>query len=85
MKHGSFRINISRAKLVERTALKAALSSGPIAGAALDMLYDEPAKTHDELLQYRNLICTPHTAVGARANGLADMADVLDNLARTLV
>jgi phosphoglycerate dehydrogenase-like enzyme len=84
MKRGSFLINVSRAELVDRAALMRALRNGPIAGAALDMLYEEPADPHDELLQFPNLLCTPHTAVAARENGLADMADVLSNLAAAL-
>ena len=77
-------INISRAELVERAALTRALRSGPLAGAGLDMLYDEPADPDDELLRFPNLLCTPHTAVAGRENGLADMADVLHNIARAL-
>jgi glyoxylate reductase len=84
MKRDSFLINVSRAELVERSALMHALRNGPIAGAALDMLYEEPADPRDELLQFPNLLCTPHTAVAGRENGLADMADVLDNIDRAL-
>jgi len=84
MKRGSHLINISRAELVDRAALLNALEDGPIAGAGLDMLYDEPAQPGDELLRRRNLVCTPHTAVAGRENGLADMADVLDSIARSL-
>jgi phosphoglycerate dehydrogenase-like enzyme len=83
-KRGSYLVNVSRADLVERSALMRALRHGPIAGAAFDMLYEEPAEPHDELLQFPNLLCTPHTAVAGRENGLADMADVLDNIARAI-
>jgi phosphoglycerate dehydrogenase-like enzyme len=84
MKRGAYLINVSRAELVEREALLHALRNGPLGGAAFDMLYDEPADPRDELLRMRNLVCTPHIAVGGRENGLADMADVLDNIARAL-
>ena len=84
MKRDAFLINVSRAELVERSALMRALRNGPIAGAALDMLYEEPADPRDELLQLPNLLCTPHTAVAGRENGLADMADVLGNIAAAL-
>jgi phosphoglycerate dehydrogenase-like enzyme len=84
MRRGAYLINVSPAELVSRDALLEALRNGPIAGAALDMLYDEPALPADELLQQKNLVCTPHTAVAGRDNGLADMADVLDNIARAL-
>jgi phosphoglycerate dehydrogenase-like enzyme len=84
MKPHAFLVNISRAELVERGALHAALTKGALAGAGLDMLYDEPADPSDELLALPNLICTPHIAVAGRENGLADMADVLERIARAL-
>jgi phosphoglycerate dehydrogenase-like enzyme len=84
MKRGAFLVNVSRAELVQREALMRALADGPIAGAGLDMLYSEPADADDVLLRARNLVCTPHIAVAGRENGLADMADVLDNIARAV-
>lgn len=84
VKRGAYLVNISRAELVDRAALLDALRNGPLAGAGFDMLYEEPAAPGDPLLQQPNLVCTPHTAVAGRENGLSDMSDVLDNIARAL-
>jgi D-3-phosphoglycerate dehydrogenase len=66
MKHGSYFINTSRGELVEETALLAALRSGHIAGAALDVLCEEQSSGmgRHSLVQYSrghsNLLVTPH-------------------------
>jgi D-3-phosphoglycerate dehydrogenase len=45
--------------LVNEEDLKKALDSGKVAGAALDVFEEEPAKTHP-LFGYPNVVCTPH-------------------------
>ena len=50
MKPGACLVNISRAEVVERAALLAALRSGHLGGFALDPLYEEPGRSDDELL-----------------------------------
>jgi D-3-phosphoglycerate dehydrogenase len=61
MKSNSFLINTSRGNIVEINALKKALLSNRIAGAALDVYPIEPCEDN-ELLKIPNLICTPHIA-----------------------
>jgi D-3-phosphoglycerate dehydrogenase len=58
-------INCARGGLVDETALKAALDSGHVAGAALDVFEVEPAK-ESPLFGTPNFICTPH--LGASTN-----------------
>jgi D-3-phosphoglycerate dehydrogenase / 2-oxoglutarate reductase len=58
-------INCARGGLVDEVALKAALDSGHVAGAALDVFVEEPAKA-SPLFGTANFICTPH--LGASTN-----------------
>jgi phosphoglycerate dehydrogenase-like enzyme len=81
MKRGAFLINTSRASVVNREALLDALANGPIAAAALDVLYEEPLADDDPLLRCENVILTPHVAGGSRMNGLADMEEMLVGIA----
>lgn len=59
MKKGSLIINCARGGLVDELALKVALDSGHIRGAALDVFVEEPAR-ENPLFGTPNLICTPH-------------------------
>ena len=54
-------INCARGQLVDDDALKAALDSGKVAGAALDVFTSEPVTDHP-LFGYPNVVVTPHLA-----------------------
>ena len=84
MKPGAFLVNIARAELVDRDALIDALKSGHLGGFALDPLYEAPGRGNDELLQFRNVVLTPHIAAQPRFNVLNDMADMLVGIARAM-
>ncbi|MCA9650613.1 MAG: phosphoglycerate dehydrogenase [Myxococcales bacterium] len=64
MRSGAFLLNLSRGKVVDIPALRDALVSGHLAGAAVDVYPREPASTKDpfesELRGLDNVILTPH-------------------------
>jgi D-3-phosphoglycerate dehydrogenase / 2-oxoglutarate reductase len=62
MKHTAYLINASRGALLDEEALYLALSRGYIAGAGLDVLEIEPARTDNRLLRLDNVILTGHSA-----------------------
>ena len=59
MRDGVRIINCARGGIVDETDLKAALDSGKVAGAALDVFAEEPAR-ENILFGHENVICTPH-------------------------
>jgi phosphoglycerate dehydrogenase-like enzyme len=62
MKPGSWLINVARGRLVDERALVRALREGPLRGAVLDTLRDEPLDPASPLYEIPNLILTPHTS-----------------------
>jgi phosphoglycerate dehydrogenase-like enzyme len=67
MKKTAVLVNISRGKLVDTMALDAALRSGQIAGAGLDVTEPEPLPSDHPLWTAPNLIVSPHVAGAAGA------------------
>jgi D-3-phosphoglycerate dehydrogenase / 2-oxoglutarate reductase len=73
MKKGAVLINTARGTLVEEAALEAALRSGHLAAAGIDVFWSEPVEKPIPLLSAPNLIMTPHSAAGT-AEGMRRMA-----------
>jgi D-3-phosphoglycerate dehydrogenase len=62
MKKGAFIVNTARGGIIDEPALYAALTSGHIAGAGLDVFVEEPAPVSHDLLQLPSVIASPHMA-----------------------
>jgi len=90
MKDGAIFINLARGKVVDLFALKAALDSGKIRGAAVDVFPKEP-KSNDEafespLMGMENVILTPHvggSTIEAQKNIAAYVPEALVNYVNT--
>jgi D-3-phosphoglycerate dehydrogenase/C-terminal binding protein len=81
MKRGSFLVNTARGGVVDATAIPAAIASGQLAGAAIDVLEQEPPSADHPLLvawrdpahpAYDRVIVNPHAAFYSE-EGLQDM------------
>ena len=84
MKRSAYFINVSRGPVVDEPALIAALQSGRIAGAALDVFEQEPVDPANPLLAMDNVLVTPHSLCwtdecfhNMATTGLASIVDAL--------
>jgi D-3-phosphoglycerate dehydrogenase len=88
MKDGVRIINCARGGIVDEAALKAAIESGKVAGAAVDVYPEEPPKDRS-LIDLDNVIATPHLGASteeAQTNVAVDAArQVADVLVRGVV
>ncbi len=80
MKSHAFLVNTARGQLVDQKALANALTTGAIAGAALDVTDPEPLPPTNDLLKAPNLIVLPHlgSATHRTREAMAEIA--VDNL-----
>jgi phosphoglycerate dehydrogenase-like enzyme len=60
MKPSAFVINCARGPVIDRAALERALASGRLAGAGLDVFWDEPWDPSDPLYRRPDVIVVPH-------------------------
>jgi len=84
MPKGAYLINASRGPVVDEKALVAALESGHLGGAGLDVFEIEPAPANNPLRRMENVFLSPHVG-GATLEAEARVLEVVrDNLVRVL-
>ncbi len=81
MKRDAFLINLSRGGLVDRDALEEVLASGAIAGAGLDVFWQEPVDPHDPIFTY-NVLATPHIGGATDIAIQGIVREVVNNIKR---
>ncbi|MFQ9951889.1 MAG: D-2-hydroxyacid dehydrogenase [Clostridium sp.] len=85
MKKSAFFINTSRGQVVREADLAEALNTGTIAGAALDVLSQEPPEKDNPLLTAKHCIITPHISWAARESRISLIETVTDNIEHFLM
>jgi phosphoglycerate dehydrogenase-like enzyme len=82
MKPGAYIVNIGRGEVIDERAMAAALASGKIGGAGLDVFEHEPLEASSPLWDMENVILTPHMS-GANRRYMDKACELfVDNLKR---
>jgi phosphoglycerate dehydrogenase-like enzyme len=76
MKAGAYFLNLARAAIVDDDALYAALRSGHLAGAALDVFADEPVRPENRFVQLPTVLVSPHLG-GATRDVVRHQSDLI--------
>ena len=75
-------LNVARGEVIDETAMIAALRSGALAGAYLDVFVEEPLPSSSPLWGLPNVIVTPHNSASSTGNAARALDIFLGNLER---
>ena len=81
MKKGAFLVNVARGGIVDTDALLAALESGHLAGAGLDVFWEEPADPNHPIFK-QNIVATPHIAGATDESGKGIIKVIVESIMR---
>lgn len=84
MPSGAYLINVGRAGTLDHPALLAALESGQLGGAALDVFLSEPLPPGDPIRDNDRILLSPHAAGATKQSVARVVAKSVDNLRRVL-
>ena len=82
MRPGAILVNVGRGKVVDETALLAALDQGRLSGAALDVFEQEPLPPDHPFWRMENVLISPHTADHTKDWEANTMEPFLENVRR---
>ena len=83
MKKGVRLINCARGGIIDEAALVAAIKSGQVAGAAIDVYNEEPPLNR-ELIELPQVVCTPHLGASTEEAQVNVAIDVAKEMAKAL-
>ena len=84
MKQGAYFVNTARGEIVDEAALEAALESGQLSGAALDVFDPEPPQPGNTLVRRPDVIVTPHLAGASQQVASESVTKVVAEIAQFL-
>lgn len=81
---GTYILNAARGSIINKKALIKALDSGRLGGIALDVYWKEPPEPNDPILDYPNVLATPHIAGVSDFSYGGIAAKVAENIRRVM-
>lgn len=84
LSEGTYILNAARGAIISKKALIKALDSGRLGGVALDVYWKEPPEPYDPILDYPNVLATPHIAGVSDVSYQGIASKVAENIIRVM-